>query len=266
MTESTISATSRFLAGARPPALVGFLAQRDISEYGAGIRPVDWTFIAGLNIDSYSHYPITLAARPESGGGPFWLAPVTAHDLSTAGSTFTSPDITVDGPGYIFGGFSYRAPGPADGSSAAFDMDPVSPAVTLSRDYAYPGGPGLGFAPYSWFGYLAVAAAGTYSIELIRSAVPRDPTNPFGWILCFFPGLAAIVQSGMSMALGGVCPFTWPVPPGGSEPQSSQWGHNPDDLNGSARPRSHHVEVRSGGGRAFLRASVSFAAELAGGR
>jgi hypothetical protein len=88
--------------------------------------------------------------------------------------------VAASGAGYIFAGMSYSASGPGDGSSAPFVMTPTAPAVTLDSGYAIGS-----FAPYSWFGYLRVEAAGSYAIELTRSAVPRNPTYGYGWICVF---------------------------------------------------------------------------------
>ena len=172
------------------------------------VASTDWTHEATAYARAGNEYGMVMASRVATADDtryPRWTAlggsarprahhvavsglagttdtPVTASNQSTSGSVFTSPDVTVGGSGYIFAGFSYSAAGPGDGSSAPFVMEPDAPAVTLSRGYAVGS-----FAPYSWFGYRRVEAAGTYSIVLNRSAVPRNPTYGFGWILVFCP-------------------------------------------------------------------------------
>jgi hypothetical protein len=106
----------------------------------------------------------------------------TSSNQSTSGSSFVSPAVTASGPGYVFGGMSYSAPGPGDGSSSPFTMAPQVGAVTLTAGYAIGS-----LAPYSWFGYLRVESAGSYSITLSRSAVPRNPTSGYGWVIGFWP-------------------------------------------------------------------------------
>jgi hypothetical protein len=106
----------------------------------------------------------------------------TSTNQSTSGVTFTSPSVHASGPGYVFGGMSYSAPGPGDGSSSPFTMTPHGGAVTLTAGYAIGS-----LAPYSWFGYKRVETAGSYSIGLERVGTPRNPTSGYGWVIGFWP-------------------------------------------------------------------------------
>ncbi len=174
---------------------------------GIEVPGTDWAYVTEAKCRT-SSYPLVLASKVLDSDDTTWLAwdgvggddrprglhvairgaagtldtPVIANTQSTSGSVFTSPDITVGGPGFVLAGFSYSAAGPGDGSSAPFSMTPESPAVTLDSGYAIGS-----FAPYSWFGYIRVEAAGTFNFVLNRSAVPRGNTNGYCWIVTFAP-------------------------------------------------------------------------------
>lgn len=199
--------------------LIGTTAAPGTCNAVADVPGTDWTDITGFDIATGGGWPngdggpITMAYRMSTltepqhtawntvsasehsrthhieiaglSGAPTVTA--TSHDQSTAGSVFTSPSITVPAAGFIFAGFSYSASGPSDGASAAFTMTARTPAVDLTRGYG--GDPAFSsyFWPYSWFGYQIVSGGGTYTITLDRSAAPRNPTSPYGWIMGFWP-------------------------------------------------------------------------------
>lgn len=183
------------------------------------IGGTDWTFIDGIPtwVDAGGTYPITMAYRQAGanepqfirwggtggglggGTGPRSHQVEVACDMSgapdvtassqyqtTAGSVFTTASIAAPAAGYIFWLLSYGAPGPGDGFSAPFVLTPRSPAVLLTAGYNGGTGGVPDRAPYSAFGYLKVDAAGTYSVTLDRSAVPRNPTNQYGSMLAFW--------------------------------------------------------------------------------
>jgi hypothetical protein len=106
----------------------------------------------------------------------------TSAGFGNTGTVFTSHSIAVPGAGYIFAGFLRMSPGPADGSSAAYTMTARAPAFDLTQGYA-----DAGFAPNSWFGGLHVDSAGSYTITLDMSGTPRDPGDPWSWVMGFFP-------------------------------------------------------------------------------
>jgi hypothetical protein len=109
---------------------------------------------------------------------------VTAKGVGTNNGTsdYTSPAITVTGPGYIFAGFAYRA------SFFTGSMSGRAPSVSLTDGLAYGGYP---FDPYSWFGYIHVtpamfAVTDTYNVVVDRSNTVNT-VYAKGWVMGFWP-------------------------------------------------------------------------------
>jgi hypothetical protein len=112
----------------------------------------------------------------------------TSSEQTTAGTTYSSPNIVVPAAGYIIAGFGYDSGGPGDWASwPGYTMTAQSPARTLTSGWCQ-----AGFGGYSWFGYIYAPAAGTYHIELERADPPGWPhpyaANEFGWIVGFWAG------------------------------------------------------------------------------
>jgi hypothetical protein len=174
------------------------------------IAGTEWTFIDNLDVNNGAGQGARLtfayrnaeASEPQviqwggpSGGGFSGTARPRSHQVAIEGlsgaptvtakgtgtnsgtANYTSPAITVPAAGWIFAGFGYRA-GFMTGS-----MVVRAPAVAMTEGLAYGGYP---FDPYSWFGYLHVAAAGTYNIVLDRTNTVGT-VHAKGWIVGFWP-------------------------------------------------------------------------------
>jgi len=173
------------------------------------IAGTNWTHLDGQYIGAFSDFPTAMVYRyPTTAADTqyiLWggiaggsgrprghhvvrsglLAPTTSGKLVTGNISppFTSPDMTVPGAGVIYVGFSWLHVGPSDNVNAppGFVLDAVSPAITLTRGYASPQ-----FRPYSWFGYLEVAGAGTYNVGLTATGKVIQ-SAPAGWQWAFCP-------------------------------------------------------------------------------
>jgi hypothetical protein len=174
------------------------------------IAGTEWTFIDNLDVnngagqgarltfayrDAEANEPQVIQWGGPSGGGFSGTARPRSHQVAIEGlsgaptvtakgtgtnsgtANYTSPDITVPAAGWIFAGFGYRA-GFMTGS-----MVVRAPAVAMTEGLAYGGYP---FDPYSWFGYLHVASAGTYNIVLDRTNTVGT-VYAKGWIMGFWP-------------------------------------------------------------------------------
>jgi hypothetical protein len=179
------------------------------------IPGTDWTYISGHNIADNRGWPngqgepilmawrIGVVGEPQTtrwrtAGAGTRVHHIEIEGLSGAptvtavsdnqdgtGSVFTSPALASPGPGYWFCGMSYGSSGPDDGASPFYTMAARAPAVDLSNGFAW--GPGDGYGPNSWFGYLKVDGAGTDHVVLDRSATPRNANSPYGWLCGFWP-------------------------------------------------------------------------------
>jgi len=179
-------------------------------QYIAG---TEWTWITGLDTNSNYFtnrpgYPITMAWREAGANEPVlanWQnlggssgprahfaeiaitpgAPsvqVSQGDIVVTGATFTSPNITPTGAGYIFGIMGYNCSGPADGASAWFTMTANAASThILSQGFQY-----SSFGGYSIFFYRYVSGAGTYNMAFTRSAAPRAGSD-YSFILGYWP-------------------------------------------------------------------------------
>jgi hypothetical protein len=177
------------------------------------IAGTDWTHVDGQYVGNFSDYPTAIVYRIATADDTLYPLVVDigggtgrprGHFIERAGLTgpptasgkvvaftassgpFTSPDMAVPGAGRIYVGFSYLHPGPADNVNAppGFVLDTESPAATSSRGYA-----NSTYAPYSWFGYIDVGTAGTYSLSLTLTGKFLTGSRNYGWQWAFFPNL-----------------------------------------------------------------------------
>jgi hypothetical protein len=109
---------------------------------------------------------------------------VESGDDSTAGYTYESVPITVPGAGYIFWGWAHHSSSPGDRVDWTLTtVAAVAPAHILTAGFA-----DGDFSPTSIFGYRYVSAAGTYTVTLERTGFDHYNSEPFGFILAFWPG------------------------------------------------------------------------------